>query len=197
MRFLFLLLFLTSCASKSKKTTEEIGKFENEKSYKYDLKQKRCIEFRRNYFSDPATEKNDKLMYAFMNRNPERGYANDTILKKYENGFTKLNVLDTAGNLNLKTWQKISKEKIKSIKISGDKYQLNIGEPTNGNYLEIADVNKSIIASINYEVSFSPAVSFYVYDLNADGVDEIIVLDSWYIINGDNYDFSIIEIIEN
>jgi hypothetical protein len=66
-----------------------------------------------------------------------------------------------------------------------------------GYLIEIKDKDNSILTSINFLTSFPSGMSFYIYDIDADDQVEIIAMKNWYIINGDNYDFSILEITEN
>jgi hypothetical protein len=176
---------------------EEKSFVNNEPNSKFILEQKKYLQFRRNYFHDETLEKNLDQFYEFMERNPVKIDIINGLNPNYDKGFEKLQLLDSIGNLNLQTWENLSETKDSTININGKIYQLNIKYTTDGYKIEIKDKDKSILASFNFLINFPPEMSFYVFDVDGDDQNEIIAMNSWYIINGDNYDFSILEITEN
>jgi hypothetical protein len=193
-----LYLFFVSC------NTKEIAENEVEKSFvnnnpnsRFNLEQNEYMQFRRNYFHDKTLEENSDQFYEFMERNPIKMDNTYSLNPNYDKGFEKLRLLDSIGNLNLQTWENLSETKDSTIHIRGNIYQLDIEYIIDRYKIEIKDKDKSILASFNFLNDFPPNLSYYVFDVDGDNQDEIIAMNSWYIINGDNYDFSIIEINEN
>jgi hypothetical protein len=200
MRFILIILILVGCSSKKDKSSkdETVEKKENKSKFEFEIKQLNYLKFRRNYFYDEKTYQNKKLRDKLDNRNPEGMNVDTALLKKFDIGFKKLNLLDSNGNLKLKIWGKISKNKLETIKVNGLEYLLGLNYDNDYVYdIKIRKYDSMLVAKNNFKFQFPPDVTFYVYDLDNDKNDEIISMYHWYIINGDNYDFNVYEISKN
>ena len=161
--------------------------------YPYKLSTNAIFEFRRNYSYSNETYENEKLKNELDNRNPERLFEPKNT--KYENGMTKLGFFDKEKNLNLKNWEKETETQNKSLKLNykNQIYYLETEYNEKDGYLIIIrDKNQKIQLkkAMNNEM-MPPDYTLLIKDLDNDKNDEIIECHHWYIVNGDNYDFSI------
>jgi hypothetical protein len=190
-------IFFISCNTKKDIGANEETALNNEPNSKYNLEQNKYLKFRRNYFYDDNIKNNPRLMKSFMERNPERTNTTDTLEKVYDKGFKELNLLDSIGNFNLATWKKLTTKETSQINIDGNLLSIKTLLEGEGIRIQITDSKKLLVADKTFKLNFPVASNFFIFDIDTDNQDEIIVLDNWYIINGDNYDFTIIEINKN
>lgn len=201
MHFLFIVLFLFNCSTGEDNPSHpailsrERLHTESQPTHEFEIERLDYLLFRRSYSYSEEIYENEKLRSELDNRNPERINGQNKAYTNYDSGFHKLGLLDEEGNLKLKVWEKISERSPDKINIGEQEYLLHIASDNGEGYdIEIRTKNKVLVAKNNFKFGDLPEVSFYVYDIDNDGQDEIISLFHWYIINGDNYDFHVYEI---
>lgn len=157
--------------------------------------------FRRNYFYDK--EMNVEEDKKFHNRNPEIATTEDTSKGRLQL-FKRLNLLDKNNDLILENWKKLSSKPNDKIFLKNKLYNLKIidslfhsGEELKYTYnVFVSNSTEKILASDFFEYlgTMPHNLTYAVSDFNNDGSDELIIMENWYICNGDNYDFSIFKL---
>lgn len=161
------------------------------------------LSFRRNYFY--SKEMNDQEEEIYNSRNPEIDNTEDTS-RKLVHLFKSMNLLDEHNDLILQNWERISSKPQKKIIFKHEIYNINIRDTLL--YAEdklipkyniiVSDSIGRVFASdfFDYFGTIPLNLTYYLSDLNHDGIDELITMETWYIVNGHNYDFSIFKLVK-
>lgn len=164
---------------------------------KYDLKLVDAYAFRRNYFGQEKSS--GEKLDSFMNRKPNQADKREE--KKQGPLYSELaeNGIIENKTLNLRKLDSLpdnfiynySKKKRLNVKV--DYFETYDGEGSLGYILTFKDKD-NIVLQDTLEFDFPPDVTISALDLNNDGKDEIITLNRYYIINGDNFDLKVYEV---
>jgi hypothetical protein len=192
--FSFVLITLLICGCKQKQMNKEYP--QNEQYTKVDSSKKLSVErigelrFRKSYALDETIpsycydENADSLL---LKRFKALGYLNNDydLLEKKLSSFKLFNFEkpDTTFNLIDDLNKKISCQ----IKKSDSSFIYD---------LSVADSVQKVVNRINNKFIL-PGLQFRTANMIPGGFEEVILLDAYYIINGDNFDFFIYEIKYN
>lgn len=192
-------VFLLACSQSNKEDrTQETDSNSTDISIdKLQLVKIDGYQFRRAYHGHEFLE--GEALTTFMNRNPESSWNYEDSLHKpyYSLLIQKGIILD--GNLNISNLDtlpdsfdyQISKGRTVQVRTEYTDSPSRVSQPAY--ILSFYEKEKKFRADTFYYEN--PAdVTFYLYDLNQDGKDEILSIYRWYIINGDNFDVDIHEL---
>jgi SET domain-containing protein len=181
------LLVLAACSnSENQKDSELIDE--------YKLIEIDSYSFRRAYHGHDTLKAGD--LDLFMNRNPEpnENYTNSeshsfykqlTEIGLFQHGNLNINEVDTLPNqfnyqLSPNKFFKVKTRLLEDPKeVETPSYELTFN-----------DLNKIVLID-TLKFDWPPDVTFFKTDLDKDGVEELLSIFRWYIVNGDNFDLKV------
>jgi hypothetical protein len=181
------ILALASCSNSENQKESEI-------SDEYKLIEIDSYSFRRAYHGHDTLKGVD--LDLFMNRNPEpnENYTNSeshsfykqlTEIGLFQHGNLNINEVDTLPN---QFNYQLSPNKFFKVKTRLLEDPKEVKTPSYE--LTFKDHNKTVLID-TLKFDWPPDVTFFKTDLDKDGVEELLSIFRWYIVNGDNFDLKV------
>ena len=201
--FLFIMIILYSCSGENKKTSIEKIKAprQTKTEKKISIKKIGELRFRRSYADNQFREMSHAEYEEIRRSNPEPDYFNDSLLVKK---FQKIGLINSKKELLLRKFNSFKVydyEHPEALFILEDSSQMKLSSElckingVNEFNLWVSDGTKA--QEIKIDGFYFEGLKYMLLDIIKGGYKEVVILNNYYIMNGDNSDLFIYEINYN